>query len=135
MPILLENRTGQLVVFRLSQPLVFSDWPQVRAEMARVIEPLEQCVFCVDWRELSDTQDPEVLAEIEKLLSSDNAKLLRSGILIEPSSFMLQFSQIVIKAAHPNRRVVYTKDAMTQWLEPELGPDEREAMRAFMDEV
>lgn len=111
------------------------DWRGFRMAVASAIRPHDACVFCADWRALTEAQTPDVVDEIERVLASDNRKLKRSGILVEPSPFMLQFSQLVIKAAHPHRRVFYTKDKLGEWLLPELDADERQVMADFISEV
>ena len=135
MPVILEQRVGRLVVFRLIDPIAAGDWPGIRATMAQVVEPMEQCVFCCDWRAMREEQSDAVLVEIAGMLSSDNPKLARSGILIEPSPFMLQLSHTVIKAANPHRRLVYTQDELRKWLEPALTEQEKREMESFLAEL
>lgn len=134
MTILLENPVGHLVVLRLPSAISREDWREVRHTMANLITPIQDCVFCVDWRALREQQSDAVMDQIRGLLSDENTRLRRSAILIEPSPFMLQLSHTVIKAAHPQRKVVYTTDELRGWLEPDLDPGERAAMEAFLQE-
>ncbi|MEO0811458.1 MAG: hypothetical protein AAFY60_01250 [Myxococcota bacterium] len=64
------------------------------------------------------------LSHIREMMKEDNRRLLRAGLVVAPSEFMLQVSQVVRRAANPKRRLLYTEAELIKWLAPALSPVE-----------
>ncbi|MEO1170754.1 MAG: hypothetical protein AAFX94_01720, partial [Myxococcota bacterium] len=89
-------------------------------------------VICADCRALSQATTGASELELKRMFHANNPRLLRSGILVDANEFMLQLSEEVRRAANPRRRIFYTVEMLSDWLDPVLTPVEKVAVQELL---
>jgi hypothetical protein len=103
--------------------------------MARIMRQLgSRAVICADWREI-DVFAPAVAERVVAMLSTTNAKLLRSAILLEAenATFNLQVERVIRDANNPARRSFRDRDKLFSWLGDFLDPEELKGAKDFLE--
>lgn len=94
----------------------------------------QRIIIAADWRRCS-VFAPSTADRAISMLTRNNPRLLRSGILIRPDSptALMQVMRLVSDAQSPDRRVVTSIEAMISWLSPVTTPKELARLKVFLD--
>ncbi|MEM6532406.1 MAG: hypothetical protein AAF654_07270 [Myxococcota bacterium] len=122
----------RVLLVRWTSSITDEDWTYLLDQVRQQAEGQEQVIFCVDCRALTRRLDETRENQLRQMFESDNPKLLRSAILVEANEFMLQLNEVIRNSRNPNRRVLYTDEALLEWLTPVLSPKEKKAVHAMI---
>jgi superfamily I DNA/RNA helicase len=130
-----ENPAGRLVTFRINPPVSDENSARASSELRALIVAAEGPVIVVSDLSAARAFAPETTARFVALMKSDNPKIERSALLLSPDSATLglQVSRMIKEAAHPARRAFAAAAELSNWLQPLLTTDEKEALSAFLD--
>lgn len=97
------------------------------------LPPTTNVVIAADWRQCQ-LMDPAAAEKALVMLTTDNARIERSGILTTNDSpvAVMQFLRLVLQSKHPNRRIFHDAREMAAWLSEPLSIDERARLHQFL---
>jgi len=133
-----ELTIGKLVEIRVDAGYhAPADVDAMIALMSHVLGSLpahERIIIAADWRRCN-VFAPSTADRALGMLTRNNPRLLRSGILIRPDSPMalMQVMRLVGDAQSPDRRVVTSTEALITWLSPVTTPKELARLKVFLD--
>jgi hypothetical protein len=106
----------------------------IREAIARV-PSAQQAVVAADWRPCT-VMTPETADRAHVMLSANNPRVARSGILTLPDqpTAVLQVMRLVRESHHPQRRMFTSPPEMLAWLAEVLEPAERALLEAHFAE-
>jgi hypothetical protein len=128
------NPSGRLVTFRVIPPVDDGNSARSAVELRNVIASVAgPVIVCADLT-AARTFSPETTERFVALMRSDNPKLERGALLLDPRSatVALQVERMVREANLPARRTFRDRAELSGWLEPLLNPAEQLALARFL---
>jgi len=131
-----RSRVGRVVEIRVWGVPNLVEIQALRASVdAAVYRAGDGAVICADYRRASPLSRAVANALARAMRTSIQA-IARSAALLEPANamFNLQVERVVRCAGSPVHRLFADPEELTRWLDGDLRPPEREALRAFLSE-
>jgi hypothetical protein len=129
-----RNPAGRLVTFRVIPPVDDSNSARSALELRSAIGAIDgSVVICADLT-AARTFSPETTERFVALMRSDNPKLERGALLLDPQAATvgLQVERMVREANLPTRRTFRDRAELRAWLAPLLNPAEQAALAEFL---
>jgi hypothetical protein len=132
-----RNPAGRLVTFRVTPPVDDANSARAAQELRDAITAITGSVIvCADLT-AARTFAPETTERFVALMRSDNPKLERGALLLDPraATFALQIERMVREANLPARRTFREREELRAWLTPLLTADEQAALDQFLGQL
>ncbi len=121
------------MTFRVTPPVSDANSAQASLELrAKIVIHPDPVVVVTDLR-AARTFSPATTERFSALMKSDNPKIFRSALLLDPDDATLgmQIQRMLKEAGNPARRVFSDTRDLIAWLDPDLTDGERSALDAF----
>lgn len=128
-----ENHVGRLMEVRVESTATLQDVQTLSSKVYALLARMDgPAVFCSDFR-TANALPSDVADRFANAYRVANAKVLRTAVLVVPTSvFRLQFERIVREAGSPARRVFQDGAAAESWLGEVLTDEEKRRLREFV---
>lgn len=131
--VVVENNVGRLIEIRQTGRINAEDLQETGPLFGKILGALEgKAVLCTDWRGMQVL--PQPVAEILlNIIRSDNARVERQGVLLDPSAIIgMQLDRLLRNAGKMDTRAFRDSNKMQTWLGELLSIPERTQMRKFL---
>jgi hypothetical protein len=127
----IQHRVGRLVEVSAGGRLALDEMKRFRTEFAQLLARTQGLlVICVDWRQAERIED-DALPLLVGVMRSDNPRLERAAHLPSPS-IEAQVTMLALASMFSQRRAFYRPEALLDWVDEVLSPEESGRLRAFL---
>jgi hypothetical protein len=127
----IQHRVGRLVEVSAGGTLALDETKRFRTEFAQLLAHTQGLlVICVDWRQAERIED-DALPLLVGVMRSDNPRLERAAHLPSPT-IADQVRTLAQASKNTQRRAFDRPEALLDWVNEVLTPEESARLRAFL---